>query len=168
MRSALLVLAVVMLGGCSAPAARYGVSRLNDLTDVAHLDVTPRSYGLLLAAGPAKFGYERVWKRADAACRVSLGLGGFQMTELHGSAWGLGWPMRSYDFYGRAWGLPGCTGQRTYAGTYRKTSPPWGALAFHVGWPSTVGFQADVVELADFVLGLFTVDLVGDDLEPPR
>lgn len=168
MRICLLALAALAVSGCSAPLQRYGASRMNDLTDVAHVDVTPRTYGLLVAAGPALFGYERVWKRAETACRVSVGLGGPQMTELHGSAYGLGYPLRRYDFYGRAWGLPGCAGRHTYAGSYRITSPPWGAVAFHAGWPSTIGVQADVVELADFILGLFTVDIVGDDLAPPR
>jgi hypothetical protein len=168
MRIFLLAFVVLVVGGCTEPLHRYSVSRLNDLTDVAHVDVTPRTGGLLVAVGPAMLGYEGIWRGPDVACRLSLGLGGPQMTELHGSAYGIGYPFRRYDFYSRAWGLPGCGGKRTYAGSYRTTSPPWGAVALHAGWPATVGFQADVVELADFFLGLFTLDIVGDDLAPPR
>ena len=48
---------------------------------------------------------------------------------------------------------------------YGGRGPAFGSVGLSVGCWWAVGFRVDLVELADLALGLFTLDLVGDDLE---
>jgi hypothetical protein len=156
------------LAGCT-----YVANRLNDLSDVAHVDLTV-SMGLLANVGPAVLGAE--W----TPDRLQLGLGGPQWIEFGTgpsdegqTAYGYVVRCERLDVAARWYGLP-MESLKTEPQGYGKSSPPWGSIGVEVGvpvplpgvmlFPLGVGVHADVVELADFVTGFGGVDILGDDL----
>ncbi|MCK4283893.1 MAG: hypothetical protein KAX44_06220, partial [Candidatus Brocadiae bacterium] len=54
-----LLLVLCALSGCSSPGYRYAANRLDDLTDVLHVQFTVLDVGVLMNVGPFELGTER-------------------------------------------------------------------------------------------------------------
>ena len=166
MRKAILLCWMLLaLAGCtwSGPAAsRYIGARLHDLIDVAHVDLTLNSCGLLANAGPIMLGYKaplsRRFPRGQHA--ISVGRIGYALVDVtleQGEAYGFLVPLSRLRV--RRGGAPSGAGGKGYGGKV----PGWGSVGFDVGFFLGVGAHADVVELLDFVTGFFGADISKDD-----
>ncbi len=158
-----LLLVLCALSGCSSAPYRYVANRLDDLTDVAHVQFSVLDLGFLINAGPFELGTERFgvpFPLLPDAFSLRLGAGGPQIATLDGLGAGIGIPLSSYD-------------QSVYSiynlserpASYGTKGPAWGSVGFGCGLGVGVAFRGDVVEFVDFLLGFFTIDLCGDDVE---
>ena len=95
---ALLTLALTCQG-CRVLEGTYMGNRLDDLTDVAHVEVTGMSLGALANVGPLLLGYERHHGIFWSPGRTKLGLGGrsaeedFRWDGGRQEAYGVGVPL---------------------------------------------------------------------------
>ena len=154
------VLAVVFalstgVTGCAVPnsVGGYFEDRRQDLIDAAHVDGTFMGFGLLVHAGPLMLGWQGRGK-ADDALTFELGLGGLRIMHYpSGVASGLVWPISRWS-----------AGSPCFYGPRPKVSPSWSAAGVSVGWFfATLGVRLDPYEALDFALGLFCLDIGGDD-----
>lgn len=166
-----LLLALSALSGCSTPAGRYVSNRLDDLTDVAHVDATVLRIGLLCNVGPLILGRVVCGDAYVPTVSLRAGLGGVQFVRTTGEAGGFIVPTSHYDvsrwsLY--AWGDRPASeaGEARPGSSYYGKGPAWGSVGLEVALIVGLGARVDVVECADFLLGLFAVDLVGDDAGP--
>ncbi len=89
--------------------------------------------------------------KVDWGSRTKLGLGGIVTEEERGAYSGVVVPFERLEGLGRS-GAP-----------YNSWAPPLGAVGFDMGFLIGFGARVDVVEALDFVLGIFTIDILGDD-----
>ena len=150
--------------GCSTTST-YVTNRLSDLTDVIHVDLNAVTFGILVNVGPLMLGAEGMMNIPDGpAYQFRLGLGGPQTVRLEGDALGFIWPFERQEVVRREFNrivYEPIPRNDTY---YWSHAPGWGSVGVNLGFFFGAGLQADAVELADFVLGFFNVDIVHDDL----
>jgi hypothetical protein len=153
MRKALALLCLLpFLTGCT-----YTANRLNDLIDVARVDLLSGHVGPLVNVGPFMLGSETA-----QGGRLSLGLGGFQVASESGQAAGFLVAQSRFNEWGRRYFLASAYSAGYSA--YGHAAPPWGSVGADVGLGGIgVGAHADVVELLDFVFGIIGWDIAGDD-----
>jgi hypothetical protein len=162
-RLLLLSALALVMAGCSwdrEAANKYTFARFHDLNDVAHVDLTVNSCGVLANVGPVMVGYKGPISRMPHGKRAilvgRLGLLVIDGTAEQGEAYGLLVPLsrlrvlRSFASGGGGKG-------------YGARSPGWGSVGLDVGLFIGLGAHADVVELADFVSGFFGADICEDD-----
>jgi len=137
----------VTVTGCA-----YLEDRRQDLTDVAHVNGTACGTGIAVNVGPALVGfYEILGFTRRGGTRAKLGLGGYQQNKEDGEILGVIVPM---DF---------ATNLSYKDNFYKEHSPGWGSVGFDMGLIFGIGARVDVVEALDFILGIFTIDLLNDD-----
>jgi hypothetical protein len=164
MKRAMLVSALaLMLAGCSwsrERANKYTFARIHDMIDVAHVDLTVNSAGLLANVGPVMVGYKAPMTRIPHGQRAIL-IGRLGLSVIDGMA-------EQGAAYGVVVPLSRLRVRRTFASGgggkgYGARSPGWGSIGVDLGLFIGVGAHADVVELADFVSGFFGADICKDD-----
>ena len=145
-----LTLLVAHTSGCATTG--YWADRRQDLTDVAHVDVTMFSVGVAANAGPAIVGLHRTAGSCGDGGRVKIGLGGVQAVSTCGQYAGVVFPISRIKEKTRS------------NGGYGTEAPPWGSVGLDIGLILGLGVRFDVVELADLVLGLGGIDIIDDDV----
>ena len=145
----LICIALVVASTCSCS---YMEARAEDLTEVANVNVSAISAGLGVNAGPAIAGFYLTGGIfQNHGNRIKLGLGGIIEERDGGEYWGVGIPLswsKNYDYQDNI---------------YKKYSPAWGSVGFDLGFLFGIGARVDFVEAVDFVLGIFTIDILSDD-----
>lgn len=148
--------------GCNllVPEGGYLRNRLDDLTEAAHVDLASSfAFGALANVGPALLGFHQL-AGLEYGERLQLGLGGVVplRTANDSVAAGLGVPL--------AWARPETDRGEPLSG-YRSRHPGYGSLGVDLGLLVGFGARVDLVELADFLAGIFGADLLGDDAIRP-
>jgi hypothetical protein len=148
-----------LLVGCATPRG-YLADRAADLTDAAHLNLTAFSFGQgLLNVGPAVVGYQRiVGLGTGPGFRAKAGLGGIEYIETghpDDPTVGVILPFSQQKYRTRS--LVG----------YGKQHPPWGSVGCELGFGWGIGARVDAVEIVDFALGWFRLDILRDDKKSP-
>ena len=130
----------------------YLEDRRQDLTDMAHVDYTELAIGVSVNAGPVIVGAFEVGHIMNSAGkRVKLGLGGVQNEKQRGETVGVVFPISRSQI-------------DTYEDDfYKGESPALGSIGFDLGFIFGIGARVDAVEAVDFVLGIFGIDILGDD-----
>ena len=161
-----LVVVLLYALGCSNMST-YTANRLSDLTDVAHVDMTHSSVGLVVNVGPMLLGAEGLLPDSDhGSHQYRLGLGGPLVLVLDGASVGLVWPFQCEEVNARRYGGLAKGYDEMGDDCYWKHVPAWGSIGISGGFLVGVGAHVDLVELADFILGFFGYDIVDDDLSP--
>ena len=145
----LLFLSLIIISTCSCA---YLEDRRKDLTDMAHLHLTALSIGGGVHAGPFILAhFENDGIKGTPGGRMKLGLGGFVEEKEKGVYSGVVIPFRR---------MKGITRSDSI---YNSWAPPLGAVGFDLGFIMGIGARVDVVEVLDFILGIFTIDILDDD-----
>jgi len=139
---------------CAIERTNYFTNRAVDLIEVAHLDGHGLSFGLMLNTGPVMLGGFEISKfHRGTGHRAMFGIGGLKINA------------ESYAFAGIL--LPFVSGDHTSTrGWYKKYRPRFLSVGFDLAFIYGIGAHADVAEAFDFVLGIFTIDILGDDYYP--
>ena len=149
MKKILLLALVLNLCSCA-----YMENRRKDLTDIANVNATAISAGLAVNVGPLSLGYfGNSGLLGGSGGRAKIGLGGLVVEEERGAYWGVIYP---FEF------LEGETRSDNY---YNKNLPAFGSVGIDLGFVLGIGVEVDVVQAVDFLLGIFTIDILGDDIE---
>lgn len=150
-----VALAAAFVAGCVSPTSFNGYleDRRQDLIDVVHVDVSTVNVGAVAYVGPFMLGLDTQKGLApgERTATVQIGLGGARFDGRDGTAFGIIFPTTRWDE------------DRPFLGRRPKKSPGLLAVGVNAGVIFGVGAEADVLELLDFVAGLFCLDLVGDD-----
>jgi len=133
---------------CYYERSNYLNNRASDLIEVAHLDMTFYSFGALGNIGPIMLGVYQ-----DSG-RHMLGAGGVIMSEKRFGGSGIIFPLGYVS-----------NGLKS-KNSYKDFTPPILSLGFDIAFILGIGAHADPVEALDFILGIFTLDLLGDDVYP--
>ncbi|MEK7270447.1 MAG: hypothetical protein AAB215_05825 [Planctomycetota bacterium] len=153
---------LLLTAGCASEG--YFGDRMQDLTDVAHVDVTGLSVGVAANVGPVGLGAFDMLRLSDSlpgGARVKIGLGGVYLARSFGTPGlyvGLLFPIihnlgdtkRDVSDHAGDW--------------YGRTYPAWGSVGADVGVGLGLGARVDPIELADFLLGFGLIDLANDDV----
>ena len=130
----------------------YLENRRKDLTDIAHLHMTGLSIGAGVHAGPFILGhFEKDGVKGMPGSRSKLGLGGCIEEHEKGKYSGVIIPYRRMK------------GMTRSDSVYNSWAPPLGAVGFDMGFIFGFGARVDAVEILDFILGIFTIDILDDD-----
>jgi len=150
-----VVLGCAVLAGCAAPdsVGGYFSARRHDLIDVVHVDFSVMNFGAVAYAAPFTVGLDYLsgFKAREPASVLQIGLGGPRIEETSGLAGGLLMLQVQWD------------GQRPFIGPRPRPRPSGFAVGANVGLFLGVGAEADVLEVLDFIAGLFCLDMLGDD-----
>ena len=152
-----LAVALVCAGvlGCAVPGSFSGYleNRRQDLIDVLHVDFSAVNVGAVAYVGPflAGINYMTGVETREQSTTLQLGLGGARILGRKGLATGLLWPSSRWNE------------DSQIIGRRPKRAPSGFSVGFSVGAVAGIGAEADALELIDFVLGLFCVDLAEDD-----
>lgn len=166
--SSLLVCAslVIAASGCSTPDTfvDYLSDRRHDLIDAANVNVTALQFGAIAYAGPAQLGFaNNMTFGLDNACMGpyygmwpetnigQLGLGGYREIYAYGVASGVVWPLNRWN------------SERSLFGERPRQKPSVTSVGFSLGFLVGIGAEVDVWQALDFALGLFCIDIGGDD-----
>ena len=151
-----ILLLAPLLSGCATNGNSYFAQRRADLTDVAHADLVGFSFGIAANVGPAVLGHNKVEGFMRKGERIKLGLGGIKTTNLdEGATTGVLVPISRIN-------VDTQDGQM-----YSTKDPTWGSIGLDAGFIYGVGIHFDVVEFADFLLGVVGLDIIGDDDQLP-
>lgn len=168
-RTTILLAGAVALfacGACSTPGT-YTAKRLDDLTDVLHVDLFGAGVGALVRVGPVLAGWESIGDITDGhgpagSGRTSIGLGGVRESRNSGTAFGLLYPFSDFEsrrtttrYSAPEEDPPG------FVGHYRPNG--FGAVGAEVELLVGIGVYFDFVELADFLTGFVGWDIIDDD-----
>ena len=150
-----LLLGCVLMTGCATPSSFGGYleNRRQDLIDVVHVDFSMVDAGAVVYAGPFMVGLESSsgFKTRTPSTSLQIGLGGPRIVERSGIAGGLLLPASRWDEDGQ---IIGKRPNRTPSGF-----SVGGTLGVFLG----VGAAVDALELIDFAVGLFCLDIMQDD-----
>jgi len=150
-----LILAALCADGCAVPGSvgGYFVNRRHDLIDVVHVDFGAVNVGAVAYAGPLMLGinYQTGVESREQSSTLQIGLGGPRILGRRGLASGLLWPASKWDE------------DKPFIGARPKRGPSGFSAGASVGAIVGVGAEAGVLELIDFALGLFCLDMMEDD-----
>ena len=140
------LLTVVFLSSCSTA---YRQNRMADLTDFLHLNVVGTSGGAEVHVGPILLGEQHTTGlTTDRGSRYLIGFGGIKEHSVGGTKRGVLVPLVRENTDNRG-------------GYY--LGPRYTSLGFEVAIGVGLGFEFDIQELGDFILGFFKVDFMEDD-----
>ncbi len=150
-----MVLTVFSVGGCAPPSSFIGYfeNRRQDLIDVAHVDFSAVNVGAVAYAGPLMVGinYMTGVVTREEASSLQLGLGGPRLLGRKGLAYGIIWTSSRWN------------DERPIIGQRPKRAPSGLSVGATAGAILGVGAEADVLELIDFITGIFCLDPTEDD-----
>lgn len=174
---ALVFVALMFASGCATPDSfvDYLNDRRHDLIDAANVNVTGLQFGAIACAGPAQLGYAEnvtfgpdnsvgigpygTWPRLNV---TQLGLGGPRETYVNGVASGVVWPFERWNsdtrMFGERW-----NSERPMFGERPRQKPSVTSVGFSLGFLLGIGAEVDAWQALDFALGLFCIDIGGDD-----
>ena len=136
----------------SMTSCAYLEDRRQDLTDAVHLNFNTLGVGASLNAGPAIVGFHEIDGFGNkGGDRYKLGLGGVQHLHERGETAGFIIPFSYSEIH------------EYKDSKYKELSPALGSVGFDLGFIISFGARVDLIETADFILGLFYLDILNDD-----
>ncbi len=151
------VILTTFLPGCASQWAR---NRRADLTDAFAVSMTGYSLGAQANVGPMGIGLLVFGHHGSGS--YDLGFGGLASTSRNGLVVEAGIPLSLGSLSPTEERAGATESQKTPC--YRRRFPSMGSIGFEVGLGVGIAVRFDVVEAADFLIGLVGLDLVGDDL----
>ncbi len=149
MKKLLLLILVTSLCSCA-----YMENRRKDLTDIVNINATAVSVGLAANVGPLSLGYfENNGIIGGSGGRVKLGLGGVVVEQERGAYSGVVYPFEFME------------GETRSDNFYNENLPAFGSVGIDLGFIVGIGVEVDFVQAVDFLLGIFTIDILDDDVE---
>jgi hypothetical protein len=150
------LLVIAMFAGCAQPGsfADYMSNRRHDLIDVLHVDAGVINVGAFVYALPLAVGidYQTGIRSREESSTLQLGLGGPRIQGRSGMATGIIWPQSTWN-----------AKSEPLVGKRPKQRPNVLSFGATVGVGAGLGIHGDFFELADFVTGLFCIDIGQDD-----
>lgn len=154
-RACVFALLLACAAGCAIPSSPLGYleNRRQDLIDVVHVDMGAVNIGAVAYVGPflAGINYQTGTATRTQSDTIQIGLGGPRVLGRKGLAAGVLWPASRWN------------GQSEIFGPRPKRAPSGLAVGLAAGVGAGIGAEADVLEAADFALGLLCIDICEDD-----